>query len=104
MALDAFEGLLFITTNRVAAFDPAALSRVTLAIRYGSLKNSGRRQVWANVLQRAGANPEEFDLDALAKRGGSGRDINAAAGLVLNLAYHRKAQITQALVMEVLDI
>eukprot|EP00808_Paulinella_micropora_P022351 g17669.t1 len=103
-ALDAFEGLLFITTNRVAAFDPAALSRVTLAIRYSSLKNADRQQVWSNVLLRAGCKPEEFDLPALAARGGSGRDINSAARLAMNLAYHRKCQITQALLMEVLDV
>lgn len=105
-ALDSFEGLLFITSNRVAAFDPAALSRVTLAIRYGSLKNSGRMKVWNNVLIAAGADPAsgKFDLNALAKRGGSGRDINSAARLALNLAYHRKAPITQELLIEVLDV
>jgi len=102
--LDAFSGLLFITSNRVESFDPAALSRVTLAIRFASLKNSGRREVWKNVLQRAGCKASDFDLQALAKRGGSGRDVNAAARLALNLAYHRKAPITQPLLMEVLDI
>jgi hypothetical protein len=103
-ALDAFEGLLFLTTNRVASFDPAALSRVTLAIRYGNLKNEGRRHVWSNVIERAGGDPKDFDLVALAKRGGSGRDINAAARLALSLAHHRKAKISQDLLMEVLDI
>jgi len=104
-ALDAFEGLLFITTNRVAAFDPAALSRVTLAIRFSSLKTTGRIKVWHNVLLRAGCDPTQgFDLTELAKRGGSGRDINGAARLAMNLAYHRKVPITQKLLMEVLDV
>ena len=31
--LDRFEGQLFLTTNRAKQFDPAAISRVTLAIR-----------------------------------------------------------------------
>eukprot|EP00457_Paulinella_chromatophora_P001234 gb/GEZN01001236.1/.p1 GENE.gb/GEZN01001236.1/~~gb/GEZN01001236.1/.p1 ORF type:complete len:989 (-),score=167.77 gb/GEZN01001236.1/:238-3177(-) len=103
-ALDAFEGLLFITTNRVAAFDPAALSRVTLAIRYSTLKSAGRQKVWSNCLLRANCKPEDFDLVALAKRGGSGRDINSATRLALNLAYHRKKPITQDLLCEVLDV
>ena len=103
-ALDGFEGLLFITTNRVAAFDPAALSRVTLAIRYGSLKTSGRAKVWEGLLKRANVDLSGVDLTALAKRGGSGRDINSAARLAMNLAHHRKCQITHSLLIEVLDI
>ena len=103
-SLDAFEGLLFITTNRVASFDPAALSRVTLSIRYGSLKAAGRKKVWVNVIERAGAAPADFDLDALAARGGSGRDINSAARLALTLAYFRKQPLDQTILMEVLDI
>lgn len=103
-SLDAFEGLLFITTNRVASFDPAALSRVTLSIRYGSLKNKGRQAVWTNVISRAGGKIEDFDVKALAKRGGSGRDINAAARLALNLAHHRKTPLSQTILVEVLDI
>jgi SpoVK/Ycf46/Vps4 family AAA+-type ATPase len=89
-SLDAFEGLLFITTNRVASFDPAALSRVTLSIRYGSLKDSGRQAVWKNVLTRAGVDAANFDVVELAARGGSGRDINAACRLALTLSYFRE--------------
>jgi hypothetical protein len=44
-SLDAFEGLLFLTTNRVTTFDPAALSRVTLAIRYPALDDKVRNNL-----------------------------------------------------------
>ncbi len=36
--LESFDGTLFITSNRAASFDPVALSRVMLAIRYKPLK------------------------------------------------------------------
>ena len=66
--------------------------------------------MWENILKRAAdaiggqLDLSQFDLEALAKRGGSGRDINSAARLAVNLSYHRKQPITQALMMEVLDV
>ena len=42
--LENFEGSLFINSNRVASFDPAALSRVTLAVKFVPLDQSGMRQ------------------------------------------------------------
>ena len=44
--LEEFEGALFITSNRAASFDPAALSRVTLAIRYHPLTKAAKEEVW----------------------------------------------------------
>jgi hypothetical protein len=50
--LENFEGSLFINSNRVSSFDPAALSRVTLAVKFYPLDRSGMRQVWRNTLAR----------------------------------------------------
>ena len=56
------------------------------------------------MIERAGADPANFDLEALAARGGSGRDINSAARLALTLSYFRRQPLDQAIFMEVLDI
>ena len=48
-----FEGNLFINSNRVASFDPAALSRVTLAVKFAPLTNDGMRQVCQSDSTRA---------------------------------------------------
>ena len=60
--LDTFEGCLFITSNRVAAFDDAVLSRVTLAFRYEALQADGRTELWRSVLNRMGCQTANFDL------------------------------------------
>eukprot|EP00727_Mastigamoeba_balamuthi_P009676 m51a1_g5330 putative aaa family (228) ;mRNA; r:388627-389442 len=50
--LESFEGALFITSNRAHNIDPAAISRVTLAIRYERLTSTSVRSVWRSTLVR----------------------------------------------------
>ena len=50
--LEGFDGSLFITSNRASSFDPAALSRITLAIRFEPLDAAAKAQVWTNMLAR----------------------------------------------------
>lgn len=103
-SLDSFEGLLFLTTNRVAMFDPAALSRVTLAIRYNPLDDEARAAVWTAVLERAGAQVGQFNLSLLSSRQYSGRDINNAIRLALALAEHRDKELDQSILDEALAV
>jgi hypothetical protein len=43
--LEYYEGILFLTTNRIAQFDGAILSRIHLLLRYENLTQVARRQV-----------------------------------------------------------
>ncbi len=49
-----FSGVLFLTTNRVQAFDQAFASRVSVALEYHPLDLETRTQVFANLLDAAG--------------------------------------------------
>ncbi len=51
--LEYYEGIMFLTTNRVSQFDEAILSRTHLMLRYDDLTKEGRKQVWGNFLSRA---------------------------------------------------
>ncbi|KNE69507.1 hypothetical protein AMAG_14072 [Allomyces macrogynus ATCC 38327] len=51
-ALERYSGILFLTTNRVAEFDAAFGSRITLAMRYADLDTNGRAKIWTQVLDR----------------------------------------------------
>ncbi|KAI9221941.1 hypothetical protein BC828DRAFT_404490 [Blastocladiella britannica] len=53
--LEYYSGLLFLTTNRVATFDAALHSRISVALRYPSLDANARREVWTQVLDRIAA-------------------------------------------------
>ncbi|KAI0382809.1 putative AAA family ATPase [Hypomontagnella monticulosa] len=49
--LEYYRGMLFMTTNRVEAIDPAFQSRIHLTIRYPSLDAPARMQIWRRFLQ-----------------------------------------------------
>lgn len=73
--LEYYSGVMFLTTNRVATFDPAFFSRVSLAICYPKLDTSDREKVWYNVLKGAGVDVSQLDLSALAQHEVNGRNI-----------------------------
>jgi replication-associated recombination protein RarA len=51
-ALEYYSGVLFLTTNRVRAFDSAFTSRVHVALHYGDLTDEHRERIWANAFER----------------------------------------------------
>jgi AAA+ superfamily predicted ATPase len=59
--LEYFEGMLFLTTNRVSSFDSAFTSRIHLALNYPSLEPNQRLEIWRNSLRRFPI--EEVDVD-----------------------------------------
>ncbi|KAH7009378.1 P-loop containing nucleoside triphosphate hydrolase protein, partial [Microdochium trichocladiopsis] len=50
--LGQYDGILFLTTNRLQGFDEAVLSRVHLALRYEPLKQEARMAVWKYFLDQ----------------------------------------------------
>jgi SpoVK/Ycf46/Vps4 family AAA+-type ATPase len=51
--LEYFEGILFLTTNRVSEFDDAILSRIHIMLKYNSLSKDERREIWKHFLEKA---------------------------------------------------
>ncbi|KAG8627258.1 hypothetical protein KVT40_004741 [Elsinoe batatas] len=48
--LEYYEGIMFLTTNRVQTFDAAFQSRIHISIDYPELSIESRKQVWKNFL------------------------------------------------------
>ena len=48
--LEYFQGILFLTTNRVETFDEAFQSRIHIALRYNDLDKKARRVIWKTFL------------------------------------------------------
>ncbi|KAH7035535.1 uncharacterized protein B0I36DRAFT_382223 [Microdochium trichocladiopsis] len=76
--LEYYQGILFLTTNRITSIDHAFQSRVDLFLPYHDLGSPARRQVWVNFIERAGR--DKFDvtedvLDKLAELNLNGREI-----------------------------
>lgn len=49
--LDYFEGIMFLTTNRIETIDPAFMSRIQISILMDKLSESQRHAAWNNFLQ-----------------------------------------------------
>ena len=76
--LEYYEGVLFLTTNRVDNLDAAFQSRIHISMEYNELSASSRRHVWCNFLSSGGKKDHNFsdaDLDALAEYAMNGREI-----------------------------
>ena len=80
--LEYFQGILFLTTNRVETFDDAFQSRIHLAIRYGDLTTKAKRSVWKMFLEKVqskeGVQTAKFtdkDFDVLSRHNLNGRQV-----------------------------
>ena len=75
--LEYYEGLLFLTTNRVDNIDPAFQSRIHISLAYPDLTVSSRRHIWDNFLTGLKVRQDwsETDLDELATVELNGRQI-----------------------------
>ncbi|KAF1958093.1 P-loop containing nucleoside triphosphate hydrolase protein [Byssothecium circinans] len=58
-ALDYFQGILFLTTNRVGQFDEAFMSRIHLSLGYNKLDDQARDQIWQNLFEKLRADHEQ---------------------------------------------
>ena len=92
--LEYFNGLLFLTTNRMEDIDEAIISRCIAMIRYHSPNQQERRQIWQVMAGQFGMQLDGAMLDYLAERfaTASGRDIKGLAKLVARFAQFRSAE------------
>jgi hypothetical protein len=65
--LEYYQGILFLTTNRISSIDHAFQSRVDLFLPYHDLAPAARRTVWENFIDRAGRDRFELDEGSLEK-------------------------------------
>lgn len=50
--MDYFQGILFLTTNRVGHFDEAFMSRIHVSIGYERLDEDARNKIWDNMFSK----------------------------------------------------
>ena len=79
--LEYYQGILFLTTNRVQTFDEAVASRIHYGIKYGPLGVNARREIWQRFLVKAStkkgsAKYNSNDLEGLAKHELNGREVS----------------------------
>ncbi|MCJ1404451.1 hypothetical protein MMC11_007676 [Xylographa trunciseda] len=89
--LEYFQGIIFLTSNRVAVFDAAIKSRVHLALQYSPPSQASRRQLWRQQLLALPASARDLPrlddvLDVLDRAEMNGREISNGIHTALTLA------------------
>ncbi|KAI9816257.1 MAG: hypothetical protein M1827_001858 [Pycnora praestabilis] len=109
--LEYFQGILFLTTNRVETFDEAFQSRIHVALRYGELNTKAKKTVWKMFLERVRAMEgvetvpfKESDYDALARNNLNGRQIKNCVRTAQALAVNEKQVLSMEHIKRVLDV
>ncbi|PVH77056.1 P-loop containing nucleoside triphosphate hydrolase protein [Cadophora sp. DSE1049] len=103
--LEYYEGILFLTTNRVKNMDPAFQSRIHISMEYPGLDKSSRMQVWKNFLAR-GVEHEigEGEVESLAEVEINGRQIKNVLKTGQLLACHQGVKLKYEHLKTVLDV
>lgn len=95
-ALEYYDGLIFMTTNRGTDIDDAILSRAAGVVSYDRPTDEERKKIWSIQSQHfnAGLSPEL--IDALVKLFDkvSGRDIRGLLTTILRVSKHTKTPIS----------
>lgn len=105
--LEYYEGILFLTTNRVDNIDAAFQSRIHLSMEYSELSPSSRRHVWVNFISAGGTKAHGFfdaDLDRLVEYKMNGREIKNVLKTAKLLASKKKESLGVSHVETVLAI
>lgn len=66
-ALDYFQGILFITTNRVGVIDEAFKSRIHMQLGFSELNDDARARIWQLGFERLGRSEVQIEYAYSAK-------------------------------------
>ena len=104
--LEYYEGLLFLTTNRVDNIDAAFQSRIHIRLAYPNLTSASRTSIWQNFLKSSGGLHEwkDDDLEDLASVELNGRQIKNVLKRASLLAARKKDGLNKKYVDMVLGI
>lgn len=114
--LEYFQGILFLTTNRVETFDDAFQSRIHVALRYGDLKPAAKKAVWKMFIDlcRGKDGPgegkpavgvfSEHDFDVLARKALNGRQIKNIVRTAQALSLNENETLCLTHVQRVMDV
>ncbi|KAF2127504.1 P-loop containing nucleoside triphosphate hydrolase protein [Dothidotthia symphoricarpi CBS 119687] len=112
-----YQGILFLTTNRVETFDEAFQSRIHMGIRYENLQPKARKKIWQHHVGKVEAMSakeeksesvvkpfKEVDFDELSKRNMNGRQIKNTVKTSQSIALSEKEKFSMQHIKRVLEV
>lgn len=104
--LEYYEGILFLTTNRIADIDAAFQSRIHVSMAYPDLDNDARTMIWKGFVGQLEGDKafKDTDLEELSKVTLNGRQIKNVLKSAVLLARRRGVPVGREQVDLVLGI
>ncbi|KUI63725.1 ATPase family AAA domain-containing protein 3B [Cytospora mali] len=112
--LEYFQGILFLTTNRVETFDDAFQSRIHIALRYDPLDHKAKKAIFRMFQNQKGAAGgqqvvpvvpfTEEEYNALARHDLNGRQIKNTVIRAQALAVNKGESLSMVHVGQILDV
>ncbi|POR34752.1 ATPase family AAA domain-containing protein 3B [Tolypocladium paradoxum] len=109
--LEYFQGILFLTTNRVETFDEAFQSRIHIALRYDALDAKAKKTIFKMFIEKIKALGKlelqpftDDELNDLAKHDLNGREIKNVVGSAQDLAVSKGESFSMRHIKQVLDV
>src|SRR5437762_1268677 len=86
--LEYFQGIMFLTTNRVTTFDEAFQSRIHFAMRFSDLSVRAKKKIWETFLEKVPPTEKKITDDNVANL--SRKNINGRQVRLYQLGRGRK--------------
>ena len=104
--LEYYEGMMFMTTNRVSAFDTAFRSRIHINMDYPPRNASARRSIWSSFLQPFADHLDitHDQISSLAEKPLNGREIKNTVKIASLLAGQKNQNLSMSHIASVLTI
>ena len=104
--LEYYEGILFLTSNRVNTFNDAFESRIHVPIRYNDLPFDSRKRIWHNFLDKIGdgVDIDEDGYDSLSLAELDGRQIKNVIRTAKSLATFHGQKLDREKLERVIDM
>lgn len=102
--LEYYQGILFLTTNRVATFDEAFHSRIHISLHYQNLTPAARETVWRNFGATMDVDLDAADYTALAQHTLNGRQVKNVFRTAQALAADKSERINMGHMTTVLQV
>lgn len=102
--LEYYQGILFLTSNRVKSFDEAFQSRIHVALKYNKLDKDARTKVWKNFMKFDDDKAGKGLLETVSSRELNGRQIKNCVRTARSLAEAEGKGVQLSHLKMVLDI
>lgn len=109
--LEYYQGILFLTTNRVETFDEAFRSRIHMGIKYDDLTAKARKEIWKHhigkVVRMEGQESvlfKEEDIEHLSHKVLNGRQIKNNVATAQSIALAEKEAFSIKHIRRVTDV